>query len=644
MNPITFTSILNFSNLILASANVIIGFSLLVYVLSHNMKSPVARAFCALSALITIIYLVDVSMAEVQTLLSANIWLHVQWLGIAFIPAAYMHFSDALLRTTGDLSRGRRALTWISYAIGLATVISVFLSESLVDQATQTGSLYHLVAGKFFWVFAVYYLVTTIAGWLSILRARNRCLTSASRRRMSYLLLTFAVPSIGVFPYLLIPTTALSLTSNAIEGITLFGNLGVALVVIVIAYIVAYQGVLLPDRVVKHNLIHYLLRGPLVAILMIVMMLAIPRVEQILGLPRDTVIIVAVAGSVVILQLAVNLAKPAIDRLIYRRDRQEIALIQTLETRLLTSTDLEQLFENTLIALCDLWRVPAGFIVTIQEAKLRLRVYCGAQEAAAKFLETASIPRLLDAVGNSRQEEFIENSDLIQADGHWLLPLRSPGNHSILGILGIKAVGEIPGFEAEQLDAAYGLVRRLELAIEDMALQQQVFGVLQTLEVELDRVREWRSLPSFTGDGYKHPIATPIHEVGFSQTVKDALSQLWGGPKLSQSPLLGMKVVRERLATNGNIPAKAIRSVLQEAIERLRPGGDRSMTSGEWVLYNILDLRFIQGNRIRDVAQRLAMSESDFYRKQRVAIDQVAETLVQMEQVNLEQISLKRKE
>ncbi|MHB1356651.1 MAG: histidine kinase N-terminal 7TM domain-containing protein [Anaerolineae bacterium] len=642
MNPISLISILNFGNLILASANVIIGFSLLVYVIAHNMRSPVARAFCALSAFITIIYLVDVSMAEVQTLHSANIWLHIQWLGIAFIPAAYMHFSDALLRTTGELSHWRRVLTWVSYGIGLATIIAVWFGETFVAQATQTGSLYHLVAGRFFWVFAIYYLITTITGWLNIMQARNRCLTSASRRRMAYLLLTFAVPSIGVFPYLLIPTTALSLSSNIIEGLTLFGNLGVALVTIVIGYIVAYQGVLLPDRVVKHSLIHYLLRGPLVAILMIVMMLIIPRVEQILGLPRDTVIIVAVAASVVLLQLAVNLAKPAIDRLIYRRDRQEIALIQTLETRLLTSTDLEQLLENTLIALCDLWRIPAGFIVTIQEARLRLRVYCGPQEAAVSFLANASIPRLLDTIGASRLEEFIENSDLVQADGHWLLPLRSPGNHSILGILGIKAIGATPGFEAEQLDAAYGLIRHLELAITDMALQQQVFGVLQSLEVELERVREWQALPAFTDVDAKYPEAMSVLGAGFSQTVKDALSQLWGGPKLTQNPLLSMQVVRDRLVATGNVPAKAVRAILQEAIERLRPSGDRSMTSGEWVLYNILDLRFVQGNRIRDVAHRLAMSESDFYRKQRVAIDQVAETLIQMEHASIEQATQKR--
>jgi hypothetical protein len=37
-----------------------------------------------------------------------------------------------------------------------------------------------------------------------------------------------------------------------------------------------------------------------------------------------------------------------------------------------------------------------------------------------------------------------------------------------------------------------------------------------------------------------------------------------------------------------------------------------------------MELKFVQGKRIREIADRLAMSASDLYRKQRVAIDQVA--------------------
>ena len=47
--------------------------------------------------------------------------------------------------------------------------------------------------------------------------------------------------------------------------------------------------------------------------------------------------------------------------------------------------------------------------------------------------------------------------------------------------------------------------------------------------------------------------------------------------------------------------------------------------------YNILELKFIRGYRVRDVALRLAMSESDLYRKQRVAIEEVARMLAEME-------------
>jgi hypothetical protein len=40
----------------------------------------------------------------------------------------------------------------------------------------------------------------------------------------------------------------------------------------------------------------------------------------------------------------------------------------------------------------------------------------------------------------------------------------------------------------------------------------------------------------------------------------------------------------------------------------------------------------VQGKQVRDVARRLAMSESDLYRKQRVAIENVARTIATMEE------------
>jgi hypothetical protein len=120
--------------------------------------------------------------------------------------------------------------------------------------------------------------------------------------------------------------------------------------------------------------------------------------------------------------------------------------------------------------------------------------------------------------------------------------------------------------------------------------------------------------------------------------VKDALSHYWGGPKLSGSPLLSLRTVQEVIEQNGGSPTRALRSVLSQAISALKPEGQRSMLAADWVLYNILELKFIEGKRTKDVASQLAMSESDLYRKQRVAIDEVARILEEMERNSQQQV------
>ena len=49
------------------------------------------------------------------------------------------------------------------------------------------------------------------------------------------------------------------------------------------------------------------------------------------------------------------------------------------------------------------------------------------------------------------------------------------------------------------------------------------------------------------------------------------------------------------------------------------------------MVYNILEERFIERHKVRDAARKLALSEPDFYRKQKVAITAVADTLLEME-------------
>jgi hypothetical protein len=42
-------------------------------------------------------------------------------------------------------------------------------------------------------------------------------------------------------------------------------------------------------------------------------------------------------------------------------------------------------------------------------------------------------------------------------------------------------------------------------------------------------------------------------------------------------------------------------------------------------------MKFVEGRKVREIALRLAMSEADLYRKQRVAIEAVAKVIADME-------------
>jgi hypothetical protein len=563
----------------------------------------------------------------VETPLAAERWLKFQWIGIALVPAAYIQFSDAVLRTTGLRARWRGIVVSLSYAASIAFLGLVLFSELLVYDGVFESHSSHLAAGPLFWFFGLYFVVAVAWGALTVRRARDRCLARASRRRMLYLGLASVAPALGVFPYMVLTSIQAPVPSNPLQLLLLTGNVVVLLMIVVMSYSVAYFGALTPDRVIRHSLIHYLLRGPLVGAIVIFTMLAVPKVEQVLGMPRDTMLIFAVVGVIVLLQLAINRAKPVIDRLIYREDRKEIAWIQTLDRRLLTSADLSAFLENTLAALCDLLQVRTGFVAVLAAGHYRLEALCGNRMLVREFLEKRDI---------AAQAEPLEDHDgdhhFSPANGFWVAPLRSQSGDMRLGILGVEARTSEPDLLPEEEGIASLLLSRAQEALEDRYLQQNVFDTLRRILPNIEQLHRWQDATRYAGSPPMQLIgSSPVNSPEFQQWVKDALSHYWGGPKLTESPLLTLRIVAETARQQGGNPVQALRTVLAEAIERVRPAGERESTTSEWMLYNILDLKFIRGLRVRDVAGRLAMSESDLYRKQRAAIAEVARALADLE-------------
>ena len=178
------------------------------------------------------------------------------------------------------------------------------------------------------------------------------------------------------------------------------------------------------------------------------------------------------------------------------------------------------------------------------------------------------------------------------------------------------------------------LLDQAAVALEDRMLQQGIFSALERIVPEIEDIQRRRGVVHYVGEQALSGFSL-LEAAEFRQWVRDALAHYWGGPKLTTSPLLSLRVVERATRNYDGNAMRGLRAVLQQAIERLRPGGERQMTAPEWLLYNILELKFVEGRTVREVARRLAMSESDLYRKQRVALEEVAQALAEMEREEL---------
>jgi len=238
-----------------------------------------------------------------------------------------------------------------------------------------------------------------------------------------------------------------------------------------------------------------------------------------------------------------------------------------------------------------------------------------------------------EALQSAERSTFRAESDFIILRGYWLIPLYTQDRQEVIGVMGLAARASEPDLSDEERKGVIVLVRQAARALEDADKQWRAFNALERLVPEADdmqrRIASTRNPAAPTVADFER-VSLDNHD-DFTQLVRDALSQYWGGPKLAESPLLNLRVVSEAMEMENGNATRALRRVLAQAIEQLKPSGTRSFTAAEWMLYNILELKIMQNMKVRDVARRLVMSESDLYRKQRVAFEEVARIIVEME-------------
>jgi len=218
---------------------------------------------------------------------------------------------------------------------------------------------------------------------------------------------------------------------------------------------------------------------------------------------------------------------------------------------------------------------------------------------------------------------------LILWNDYWIAPLYDRANVELLGLMGICRPQSPLPLPAERRELFECLLQQAQVALEDRRLQQVAFATLTPILGELGEIQRRQGLLRYNGASAESFELTASEEL--PQWVHDALAHYWGGPRLTENPLLSLQVVQRAAASHDGSPIKGLRAVLSEALEQLRPDGERKLTAPEWLLYNILEMKFIRGEKVREVAMRLALSESDYYRKQRIAIESLTHIIVDME-------------
>jgi hypothetical protein len=284
-----------------------------------------------------------------------------------------------------------------------------------------------------------------------------------------------------------------------------------------------------------------------------------------------------------------------------------------------------------LSSLAELLRVRYAFVVTTNDQGVQLEAHCGEQRVAQAFLRHHDLSLLVQ-----RCQRDPETSLTFEPfDGFLVRSLCTRNRDAVLGLLVVQRWTLAPEIGDQWADTVQDLIEQAEVALEDSHLQQGIFVALQQIMPDIERIQKQRQLMRYVSSLPRAIEESPVNDPAFGRWVKDALSHYWGGPKLTDSPLLNLVIVTRAREQYEGDAVRALRTVLEQAIEALRPDGEQKMTAVEWTLYNILDLKFRQGRRMSDIAYQLAISESDLYRKQRAAISEVARMLAQMEQRTL---------
>jgi hypothetical protein len=145
--------------------------------------------------------------------------------------------------------------------------------------------------------------------------------------------------------------------------------------------------------------------------------------------------------------------------------------------------------------------------------------------------------------------------------------------------------------------------------LEDHVQQQEIFNSIETLSPQIDMIQRLRAASRYDGTNVLTAPDIPLESPDLARWVKDALTHYWGGPRLTDSPLMGLKVVQKTLEEHQDNPANALRAILRQAVEQVRPEGERRFT-GEW------GKKFVRSRRVYPCLKQIYIENNEWRLRQ----------------------------
>lgn len=627
-NPIF--EIAEFFNQILIASLIVMVLSYMIRAASFNFKEKIIKSYFYLLFSLLIMYSGEIlNLLKVGENTLSN-WNAIQWTGVVFFPATFIHFADSILATTGRPSKGKR--TFLIQSSYLTSIIFFFVlsgTQFLADSLPFSTELIQFNNSYTNIIFSIYYFIIIGLSFSVMFRAIRRTKLKASRRRLGYLVIGAMTIAIGSFPYVFITANVASTYPVYFVNIAMITNIFILMALALVGYAITFFGVDWPDRIVKQRLIKWLLRGPVTAIIILILLAIYNSTIKNMIPYSDFVLMALMVLSVVILQHSVTFLAPIIEKFfITQVDKNSYIALKSLEERLVTQDDFIQFSESILSALCNRLDTNNAFIGIINQTEIESYITIG---NASDQLEQLS-ENIESMNWNTSEKSFHF------LNGYYFSFLTNSQNEKI-GLMGFSQPNDfdIENIEDEDNQLIKRFQERATLLLVNRINQKELLANVVDISPDVSYIQRLQAAARYDTEEILDIqfFSQTLDAKTLSKHLKDALKHYWGGPNLSESPLLNLKIVRDEIRDSDQNEISALRIKITDAIEKIKPNGDRKYTS-EWLLYNILEMKYLQGMKGRDVCRRLAMSEADFYRKQKIAINEIARVLFEMEQESIE--------